>query len=29
MDQLVLVLKSIRVTQWIKNVVVFAPIIFS
>ncbi|MFH1244173.1 MAG: UbiA prenyltransferase family protein [bacterium] len=29
MDQLVLVLKSIRVTQWVKNVVVFAPIIFS
>ncbi len=29
MDQLILVLKSIRVGQWIKNVVVFAPIIFS
>lgn len=29
MDKLILVFKSIRVTQWIKNIVVFAPIIFS
>lgn len=29
MDQLILILKSIRVGQWVKNVVVFAPIIFS
>lgn len=29
MDQFVLVLKSIRVTHWVKNVVVFAPIMFS
>ena len=29
MDQLVSVFKSIRVAQWVKNVVVFAPIIFS
>lgn len=29
MDQLVLVLKSIRVTQWVKNIVVFAPLLFS
>ena len=29
MDKLVLVFKSIRVGQWVKNVVVFAPIIFS
>lgn len=29
MDKLVLVFKSIRVNQWIKNIVVFAPIIFS
>lgn len=29
MDKLVLIFKSIRVTQWIKNIVVFAPIIFS
>jgi len=28
-DQLFLVLKSARVSQWIKNVVVFAPIVFS
>jgi 4-hydroxybenzoate polyprenyltransferase len=28
-DQLVLILKSVRVTQWVKNVVVFAPILFS
>jgi 4-hydroxybenzoate polyprenyltransferase len=29
MDKLVLILKSARVGQWVKNVVVFAPIIFS
>lgn len=29
MDKFILVFKSIRVTQWIKNIVVFAPIIFS
>ncbi len=29
MDQLVLVLKSIRVGQWVKNIVVFAPLVFS
>lgn len=29
MDKLVLVFKSIRVGQWVKNIVVFAPIIFS
>lgn len=29
MDQLILVFKSVRVGQWVKNVVVFAPIIFS
>ena len=29
MDKLVLVFKSIRVAQWVKNIVVFAPIIFS
>lgn len=29
MDQLILILKSTRVGQWVKNVVVFAPIIFS
>lgn len=29
MDQLILIFKSIRVGQWVKNVVVFAPIIFS
>ena len=29
MDQFILVLKSIRVTQWVKNIVVFAPILFS
>lgn len=29
MDQLKLVLKATRVTQWIKNVVLFAPIVFS
>lgn len=29
MDQFILVFKSIRVTQWVKNIVVFAPIIFS
>ncbi len=29
MDKLILVFKSIRVTQWIKNIIVFAPIIFS
>jgi len=28
-DKLILVFKSIRVTQWVKNIVVFAPIIFS
>ncbi len=29
MDQLVLILKSARVSQWVKNIVVFAPITFS
>jgi len=29
MDKLVLVFKSIRVTQWIKNIVMFAPLLFS
>lgn len=29
MDKFVLVLKSARVAQWVKNVVVFAPIVFS
>lgn len=29
MDQLVLIFKSIRVTQWVKNILVFAPIVFS
>lgn len=29
MDKLKLVLKATRVTQWIKNVVLFAPIVFS
>lgn len=29
MDKLVLIIKSIRVVHWIKNIVVFAPIIFS
>ena len=29
MDKLVLVFKSIRVTQWVKNILVFAPIVFS
>lgn len=29
MDQLLLIIKSARVTQWIKNIVVFAPIVFS
>lgn len=29
MDQLVPIFKSIRVTQWVKNVVVFAPLLFS
>lgn len=29
MDQLIYIGKSIRITQWVKNVVVFAPIIFS
>lgn len=29
MDKLFLVFKSVRVSQWIKNVVVFAPIVFS
>jgi decaprenyl-phosphate phosphoribosyltransferase len=29
MDKLILVFKSIRVGQWVKNIVVFAPIIFS
>lgn len=29
MDKLILVFKSIRVAQWVKNIVVFAPIIFS
>lgn len=29
MDQLISITKSIRVTQWVKNIVVFAPILFS
>lgn len=29
MDKLILIVKSIRVTQWIKNIVMFAPILFS
>lgn len=29
MDKLIVVLKSARVTQWVKNIVVFAPIVFS
>lgn len=29
MDQFVFVAKSLRVTQWVKNVVVFAPLLFS
>lgn len=29
MDQFVLIFKSIRVAQWVKNIVIFAPIIFS
>ncbi len=29
MDQLVLIFKSIRVAQWVKNIVVFAPLVFS
>lgn len=29
MDQLVLVIKSARVGQWVKNITVFAPIVFS
>ncbi len=29
MDQFILVFKSIRVAQWVKNIVVFAPILFS
>lgn len=29
MDQFILVFKSVRVTQWVKNIVVFAPILFS
>lgn len=29
MDKFVPIIKSIRVTQWVKNIVVFAPIIFS
>jgi 4-hydroxybenzoate polyprenyltransferase len=29
MDKLILVLKSTRVAQWVKNIVVFAPILFS
>ena len=29
MDQFIPIIKSLRVTQWIKNIVVFAPIIFS
>jgi len=28
-DKFILVFKSIRVTQWVKNIVVFAPILFS
>lgn len=29
MDQLILTLKAARVSQWIKNIVLFAPIVFS
>lgn len=29
MDQLILILKAARVGQWIKNIVLFAPIVFS
>lgn len=29
MDQFILIVKSIRVSQWVKNIVVFAPILFS
>lgn len=29
MDQFILILKSIRVSQWVKNIVIFAPIVFS
>lgn len=29
MDQLILIFKSIRITQWVKNIVVFAPVVFS
>lgn len=29
MDKFIPIIKSIRVTQWVKNIVVFAPIIFS
>jgi 4-hydroxybenzoate polyprenyltransferase len=28
-DQLILVAKTARITQWVKNVVLFAPIVFS
>lgn len=29
MDKLILIFKSIRVSQWVKNIVIFAPILFS
>lgn len=29
MDKFILIIKSIRVSQWVKNIVIFAPIIFS
>jgi 4-hydroxybenzoate polyprenyltransferase len=29
MDKFILIFKSLRVTQWIKNIAVFAPIVFS
>lgn len=29
MDQFILILKSARVSQWVKNIVLFAPIVFS
>ncbi len=29
MDQFVLIAKAARVTQWVKNIVIFAPIVFS
>jgi decaprenyl-phosphate phosphoribosyltransferase len=29
LDKLVLVAKTLRVTQWVKNIIVFAPIVFS